>query len=106
MANLVDRIAQDDERGHAYSLSAHEFSAALFLYGVGELTKAQIEGSIQPPFGAADQTQFDAVITYINGLTANQKLAFHGRIEACNVLLQSGKITKAKYKSMLGINGG
>lgn len=104
---LVDRIAQDDERGDGHSLAAHRVSAALALYALGAIgNRATARARIIERLGleAQDEAQLDAVLNHIDGLTANQKLAFHGKIEAANILLQTGDITKAEFRAILGIN--
>ena len=97
---LIDRIAQThpDQTKH---LAAHTMSAVLYLYSIGSATRAQIISGLG--LDTEDEPQLDMVLTHIDGLTANQKLAFHGKIEALNILLQEGLITKAQYKNLLDI---
>lgn len=92
---LIDKISN-------HTVAAHTLSAGLYLYSLGEFTRQNIIDGLE--LEASDEAQLDNVLAYIDGLTASDKLAFHGRIEACNVLLEQGKITTNKYKSMIGIS--
>ncbi len=96
---LIDKIAPDVNGN--IQLGAHEFSAALYLIAIGEFTQNQVSNALG--LEASDDAQLTQVVNHINGLPAGEKLAFHGKIEALNIALQRGYITKATYKSRLGM---
>ena len=91
---LVDGLAD-------IRIPAHEFSAAALLWALGEITRQNVIDVLG--LEAGDEAQLDELSTFYGGLTATNKAGFHGRLEAANIALQGGYITKAKYQSLLGM---
>lgn len=96
---LIDKIAPDADGD--ILVSAHEFSAAMVLRGLNEISRQNVIDAFS--LEVSDEAQLDELEAYYTGLSSTNKAAFHGRLEACNIALQGGYITKAKYKTMLGM---
>jgi len=82
-------------------LSNHAFSAAVYLWGQGIITRAQVVAGLG--LRTDDEPQLDQLKTTYNGLTTAKKDAFHGRLEALGILLEGNYITAAFYKTQLGL---
>jgi len=95
---LIDRIFHDDP---ATSISNHAFSAALWFFAQGQVTRSQVVTAFN--MDAIDEVQLDELITYYQALSNQDKRKFHSDIEAAGILAESGLITKALYKSFLGM---
>ena len=100
-AGLIERMAQDNAIPSNKHLSAHRFSAAIFLWAAGDFTRAEAIAALE--LEANDEIQLDQMVTFYNGLTSSKKREFHGKVEAVIILLQDGKITKAQAKTFLGM---
>lgn len=98
---LIDRLFHDDpdELRH---ISNHEWSAALWFWSKGQLTKDQIVSAFN--LNTTDQIQLDQLVTHYNGLTSTQKMEFHSDVEAAGILAEGGRITKAMYRAFLGLS--
>lgn len=100
---LIDKIGRDEPyppNGEPH-LSNHAFSAALWFWSKGDLTRAQvIAGAGLTP---TDEVQLDQIIAFYNTLSNAEKGQFHNRVESAGILLEGGYITRAKYKSLLGM---
>ena len=96
---LIDKIDRD-AKGNV-QIPVHEFSAALLLWALGEITRANVITvfNLEP----ADEAQLDQLAAHYTGLSASDKQSFHSRMEAAGVALQGGYISKAKYISFLGM---
>ena len=106
---LVDRLArpitepdisEPPEPPGGY-LSNHAFSAAVYLWGQGIITRAQVVTGLA--LRTDDEPQLDQLKTTYNALTNAKKDAFHGRLEALGILLEGNYITAAFYKIQLGL---
>jgi hypothetical protein len=97
---LIDRIFRDDVDPTRW-IHNHEFSAAVWFWSKGEITRQDVINS----FGldATDEIQLDELATHYGTLTADEKSEWHSDLEAAGILAESGRITKAKYKSLLGL---
>jgi hypothetical protein len=96
---LIDRIAPNAEGG--IEIPAHEICAALFFWAIGTITRANVI-TVMGLF-PSDEAQLDALAAAYTALaTKADKQEFLRKIEAGAILLQSGKITKAQYLSLLG----
>ena len=102
---LINRLAQDD--GYD-SISSHTWSAALWLFAKGELTKSNIIAFFNLDL-VNDVPQLDQLIAHYQGLTVSLKAEFHSTLESATIALQAKKndgtpaITKVQYLSMLGM---
>ncbi len=99
---LIDRIFRDsliqDPPGE---ISNHAFSAAAWFWATGEITRAQLVAGFG--FDATDDPQLDELEAHYNGLNAQDRRVFHSNLEAAGNLAEQGFITRAKYKSLLGL---
>ena len=98
---LVDRLWRGDPNPVDPPIANHAFSAGVYLWGQGIVTRAQIVTALG--LTVEDQVQFDQMKTHYDGLTTAKKDAFHGKLEALGILLEMGFITKAFYKTQLGL---
>lgn len=96
---LINRIAQDE---NYVAITAHAFSAAMYLLSIGEITRQGVINYFS--MDAEDEVQLDQLISYYQSLSPEDQKVFHSRLEACNVALQVGAVDKAKYMSMLGMS--
>ena len=96
---LIDKIDNDAD-GHI-AIPSHEFSAAMLLWATGEITRANVISAFS--LETSDEAQLDQLSTFYGTLTATQKAAFHGTLEAATIALQGGYINQTKYKSILGL---
>jgi hypothetical protein len=96
---LIDRIFRDGDDTDA--ISNHAFSAAVYFWAKGDLTRAQVITA----FGltATDEVQLDQLQAYYVGLSAEDKQEFHSRLEGAGILAEQGFITQAFYKGLLGL---
>ena len=99
---LIDRIARDDPQPANGHISNHAFSAAMWFLSKGDVTRAQVIAAFG--MSVSDETQLDQIITFWGTLNATQKSEFHSRLEGAGVLLETGLITRAKYKTLLGMS--
>ncbi len=96
---LIDRLDHRLQRG--VRISNHFFSAAVYFWAKGEITRDQlIVGLSLTP---EDEVQLDQLSTFYGGLSASDKREFHSKVEAAGVLLEGGLISQAKYKTLLGM---
>ena len=99
---LIDRLARDDPQPPNGHIASHSWSAALYLLGLGEVTRAQVVNTFA--LSADDQIQLDAIIAFYGTLTTAQKAQWHNRVEASGILLEKEHISRAKYRSLLGFS--
>jgi hypothetical protein len=83
-------------------ISAHSFSAALFLWAKGRITKQNVVDHFG--FDSQEEDQLDELAAYYQSLSVEDKAGFHGLIESCNILLEVGAINKTQYRNFLGIS--
>jgi hypothetical protein len=95
---LVDRLAHDEGLD---SIAGHGFSAGTYFWAKGDLTRQNLVDGFN--LDATDQIQLDELSVYYGTLSAEDKQEFHSRVEASCNLLELGLITKAKFKSLLGM---
>ncbi len=97
---LIDRLFHDDPDTSRH-IANHRWSAALWFFARGELTRANVVNA----FGLTvdDQVQLDELIAHYQGLTATEQAKFHNDVEAAGVLAENGDLTKAKYRQFLGM---
>lgn len=100
---LIDRLARNDPQPPegVFHIANHVFSAALWFLSKGDLTRAQIVTGLE--LRAEDEPQLDEIIAFYQTLNATQKTEFHSRIEGAGMLLEGSFITRAKYKTLLGM---
>ena len=98
---LVDRLSRLQPEPADGFIANHAFSAGVYLWGQGIVTRAQIVTALG--LTVEDQVQFDQMKTHYEGLTTAKKDAFHGKLEALGILLEMGFITPTFYKSKLGL---
>jgi len=98
---LIDRLAREEPEPANGYIANHAFSAALWFLSKGEVTRAQVVAGFG--MSASDQTQLDQLITFFGTLSAADKAEFHSRLESAGILLESGFITKTKYRQLLGL---
>ena len=96
---LIDKLAPDADG--SIQIASHTFSAATYLWAIGEITRAQVIAGLE--LEASDEPQLDQLATYYQGLTAGEKREFHARLESCNILLQESLLTKSQYMNLLGM---
>jgi hypothetical protein len=95
---LIDRLAHDDG---VESIPNHQFSAAVYFWAKGDITRQNVIDGFN--LSATDETQLDQLSTFYTGLSAEDKQEFHSRMEAAGSLLETGRITKAFYRGLLGL---
>ncbi len=98
-ADLVQRLAHDPA---VESISNHAFSASLYLWGRGKITRAQLVAAFN--LTATEELQLNDIKAHFDSLTANEKLAFHGELESLGILLEGQFITQQQYKNLLNVN--
>lgn len=100
---LIDRLARDNPQPPAGvdHISNHAWSAAMWFLAKGEITQAQVISAFS--LSAEDQIQFQQLVTFYGTLNATDKGQFHNRVESAGVLLEVEYITRAKYKTLLGM---
>jgi hypothetical protein len=96
---LIDRLDHSTDRDD--HIANHSFSAAIYFWAKGEITRAQVISAFS--ITAGEETQLDQLSTYYGTLSVADKQEFHSRVEAAGILLEGGHITQAKYKSLLGM---
>ena len=97
---LIDRIFHDDPDDTRH-IANHAFSAALWFWAKGDVTRSQVIAAFN--MTTEDEIQLDKLRTYYIGLSAEDKKAFHSDVEAAGILAESGLISKTKYKALLGL---
>jgi len=100
---LIDRLARNAPfplEGVDH-IPAHQFSAACWFLTKGDLTQAQVITGFE--LSVEDQVQFQQLIAFWNTLNATEKGQFHSRLESALVLLAEDRITRAKFKTLLGM---
>ena len=95
---LVDKVFHDDP---ATAVSNHAFSAALYMWSLGEITRQNVIDAFN--LTVTDEIQLDQLAVYYTGLSAADKQEYHSRVEAAGILAEGAYITKAKYQSLLGL---
>lgn len=95
---LIDKLGRD-ANGNIL-IASHEWSAALALYALGIANRAKIIAEFN--FEASDEPQLDTILGTIDVLSADAKEKYHGKIEALNIFLEKGSITKAQYQALVG----
>lgn len=98
---LEDRLKNPDNPAGAVVIASHDFSAALMLWSTGEFTEQNIIDLFS--LDATEQTQLAEIKTKYLALSDLNKAAFHGSVEAANIMREGGHITLAQWKSILGI---
>jgi len=99
---LEDRLKNpNNPDGIINTIASHNFSAALTLWGAGEITRQNVINFFS--LDATEQTQLDEIKSKYDGLNNINKAAFHGTVEAANIAYEIGAITSTKWKSILGI---
>ncbi len=82
-------------------MNNHAFSAALWYFAKGSITRADVVAAFD--MTTDDEIQLDQISTHYAGLSAADKRAFHSDVEAAGILAEGEYITKAKYKTLLGL---
>ena len=93
---LIDRLTAEDNT----KISAHGFSAALFLHALGKLTRKHIVDGFA--LSTQDQIQLDLVRAQAN-VDADGPLLYAKRVEAVLILAEEGKITKSQVAALLDL---
>ena len=97
---LIDRVFHDDPDSSRW-LANHAFSAAIWFWAKGSLTRQNVIDAFS--MTAADEVQLDQLQAHYVSLSANDKLAFHSDLEAAGILAEQGLISKAQYAALLGL---
>lgn len=96
---LIDRIARNADGG--IEIAAHTFTAALHLWALGAVTRANVITMLG--LFPSDEAQLDALAAAYGALaTKADKNEFLLKIEYGAILLQAELITKSQYISLLG----
>lgn len=95
---LVDRLAHDPG---VESIANHEFSAAMYFWAKGEITRQNVVNAFN--LSATDEIQLDELADYYTGLSTEDRQEFHSRLEAAGILLEGGHLTKSQYGNLLGL---
>jgi len=98
---LIDRIFHDDPDPDRH-IANHAFSAAIWLWARGEITRAQVVTGLN--MTAADEVQLDELQVFYEAQLANEKSAFHSTVEAAGILAENGLITKAFYRGLFTLS--
>ena len=103
MADLYDRIYNENPDNETPQLNTHGLTSSLILYSVGEFTSNQVKNFWN--MDAAAIIDWDALVANIDGTTGTaNKLVFLHRLEAAGIATEVGAITtKAAFKSAAGI---
>ena len=97
---LIDRIFHDDSDS-TRNIANHAFSAAVWFWATGRITRQDVIDTFN--MTTDDEIQLDQLATYYAGLSDADKRAFHSDVEAAGVLAEVAFITKAQYKTLLGL---
>lgn len=95
---LIDKLGRD--ANGQIVIAAHEWSAGLALYALGIANRSKI--IVEFNLETSDEPQLDIILGTIDGLSADGKEKYHGRIEALNIFLEKGSITKVQYQGLVG----
>lgn len=98
---LVDRLAHDGGPDATNRIANHSFSAAVYFWAKGDITRQNVIDAFN--LDTTDEIQLDELSTFYTELSIEDKQEFHSRLEGAGILLESGLITKTKYKSLLGL---
>ncbi len=98
----IERIDDDSIR----NMNNHAFPAAVWWMVRGKITRAQLDAAFD--MDAEDKVTLDQMATAFNALTGpaltTDKIQFYyGDVYAAGVLLESGLIDQAKWRSLLGL---
>lgn len=77
------------------------FTAAIWFWAKGEITRTQVINGLD--LDTSDEAQLDQLSTHYQGLSADDKRAFHNDLEAATTLRFEGKINDSQFKSFLGL---
>lgn len=97
---LIDRIFHDDPDPDR-NISNHAFSAAVWLWARGEITRANVVATFE--MTAADEVQLDELQATYAALSVDERRTFYSTLEAAGILAEGGLITKGQYKTFLGL---
>ena len=92
---LIDRIFHDDPDPVRNSFANHAFSAAVWLWARGEITRADVVSSFD--MTAEDEVQLDQLQAFYVAQSNLEKRTFHSTLEAAGILAEEGLITKTFY---------
>ena len=98
--SLIDRIFHDDPDS-TRNITNHAFSAALWFWAKGDITRSQVIAAFN--MTTDDEVQLDQLQAHYESLSTQNKKSFHSDVEAAGILAESGLITKAVYRSLLGL---
>ena len=99
---LIDRLARDNDLPPDQRVSGHLFEAALWLWLRGHITKQAVVTTFS--LDVADSAKLDEFQTTFNAKNpAVEKIAYFADVTSALVGLQQGKITKALFKTIVGI---
>jgi len=96
---LMDKLSQGLE--DVEHIPVHLFTAAVYLWSIGTLTRAQVITGLG--LEVSDETQLDQLASHYSGLNNPDKREFFGKLEALGVLMEEQKITPTQFKNLLGI---
>ena len=99
---LIDRVFRDNaDSDFKDYIDIHEFSAALWFFAKGDFTRADV--IVDLSLATVDEVQLDQLIAHYQGMSNQDKKTFHSDIESAGILAAKLKITRTKYKSLLGL---
>ena len=96
---LMDKLTLDGNGN--IMIPSHGFSSIMCLLCGGVITRDHAIGSLN--LEQSDEAQLDQIMLHYSGLTDSEKIAFHCKVEALTIAVQSGFITDSQYKTELGI---
>lgn len=97
---LIDRIFHDDPDS-TRNIANHAFSAAIWFWATGKITRAQVIAAFS--MTTDDEVQLDMLEAHYISLSVDERRSFHSDVEAAGVLAESGLITKPQYGALLGL---
>lgn len=79
----------------------HAYSASLWFLSQGTITRATVVSMFN--MTTEDEVQLDEMADYYAGLSTSNKRSYHSDVEAAGILAESGYLTQAQYKTLLGL---
>lgn len=97
---LIDRIFHDDPDPDR-NIPNHAFSAAVWFWATGKITRAQVIAAFN--MTTNDEIQLDMLEAHYMTLTTGEQRSYHSDLEGAGILAEQGFLTKPQYKALLGL---
>ena len=97
---LIDRVFHDDPDPDRH-LANHAFSAAVWFWAKGDVTRQNVIDSFN--MTVEDEVQLDQLEAHYISLSVDDRRTFHADLESAGILAEGGLITKALYETLLGL---